>query len=214
MQKAPSKIVYASISFYIKTHSAVIMAEKPKIIAIAIVEIMGKPPEHIEKTLKMYVEKLRKEKKDIKILEEDYAPAEEKKDNIFVTFVELKLEFKDISDVVWFGIDYMPASIEILEPDHFQYSSRDFTHFLNDMQMKHHKVDMIVKQLNAENDKLKRNALNLMRNLIRIMLKDGPKPLAEMAKVAGTSVQSMERFAESMLKEGKLKKDKLMYSLK
>ena len=97
-----------------------------------IIEMLGKPKEHLEKTLKEYIELLKKDK-TIEIIKEDYVEPEEK-DGLFTMFVELETLMKDTKRIVEFCFDYMPSSVEIIEPSNLNYSSNDFSDILNDLQ--------------------------------------------------------------------------------
>ena len=96
-----------------------------------ILEMMGAPKEYIEKTLKDYIEKL---KKDLNIVKEDYEEAKEQ-GKMFSAFCELEIKFKDILELLDFCFEALPSSIEILSPENLSYKSNDFTDFLNDLQL-------------------------------------------------------------------------------
>ena len=101
------------------------MAERIR--AVLILEIMGKPAEHIKKTLSELVDKLGKErgvtiiKKDIRepkrIEPRDKEGKEIKiQQDIFTTFSEVEIEVGDLTDLAMIGFNYMPSHIEIISP--------------------------------------------------------------------------------------------------
>ena len=134
-----------------------------------IVEILGKPKEHVEETLKGYVSGIKKDR-DLVVLGEDYADATEQ-GNMWAKFVELDLVVKGLPKLIGFCFEYMPSSIEILKPDKFLIEQGEMSGFLNDLQGRLHTVDMIAKQLKSENQFIKRNLNKSLTNNIVLLLK-------------------------------------------
>jgi hypothetical protein len=183
-----------------------------KITAQAIVQMMGGPKKHLEDTMRLYLDKIEEDYADIKLTKRYVSPAK-KEGSLFKIFAELTLEIDGIENLVWFCFDYMPSSVEIIKPDEFIYKSHDFTCFINDLQQKLHKVDMALKNISAENQVLKKNGTQLLKNLLTVLLRSGPKDIAWLAKNAGVPEQHATQFLESMIKEGKILKDKGLYRL-
>lgn len=178
-----------------------------RMIARVVIQMLGAPKKHIEDTLKMYVDKIEEEHKDIKILKRYQSKAKLGKDKLFNVFAELELEVRGAEQLVWFCFDYMPASVEILEPETFTYESHEFTNFLNDLQAKLHKTDMAIKGLSAENQVLKKNAMTLVRNIILVQLSSGPSDLKTLSKRAGVPEDHMLAFLKELIQEGKVRKE-------
>lgn len=174
-----------------------------KIIARVIIEMMGAPKEYIEKTLTDYLEKLKKD--GIKIKQEIVEKAKEQGE-LFSTFAELDIEFDKMEDLFGFCFDSMPSSVEILEPEELQVSANDFSNYLNDLQAKLHEVDMVVKTTRAQNAVLDKNAMNVFKNFIKYLCKDG-MTTAEMAKIVGIEERQLQKFVDILLKEEKIKKE-------
>ncbi|GAG41546.1 unnamed protein product, partial [marine sediment metagenome] len=136
----------------------------------AILEVLGKPKEHVEKTIKMLVEKV-KENPEISVLNEKYAEIKPEGKTMFTTFVELEIVVKGITELTKFCFDFMPSSLEIEKPEQFILKNRDISNILNDLQSKLHTVDMVAKTLKAERDFLKRNLNTMLSNTITILIK-------------------------------------------
>jgi len=111
-----------------------------------ILEIAGFPKEHVEQVLKKIVEKIKAEKKVLryKIYEA------EQREKIYSTFTEIEIEFKDMTDLSVFCFDYMPSSIEILEPTELKLVAKDYENMFNDILAKLHNYDMIIKNMKAD----------------------------------------------------------------
>jgi len=188
--------------------------EKPKIVCRAIIEMMGAPKKHIEDTIKLYIGKIKEDYKDIEITNEFISKAKKEKDGkLFNVFAELDLEVFGYENLIWFCFDYMPASIEISEPEELRYSSRNLTDFINDLLAKLHKVDTTLKHLAAENQVLGKNGVTLMKNIIILQLKSGPMTPEGLASGAGTPVEHVQRFLDAMEREGKVRKKGKEYTL-
>ena len=176
-----------------------------------IIEILGRPKEHVEETLKKYIEKI-KEDSDLIILKEDYAEAKQQ-ETMWSTFVELELVVKGVQKMIGFCFDYMPSSIEILKPEQLTFNNRDMIVFLNDLQAKLHNVDMITKQLNAENNFLKRNMQIVIKNTVMILLKTGNNTEEKLAKFTGVNKEELKLIIDKLVEEKKIKKEGDIYVL-
>lgn len=180
---------------------------------VFIIEMLGKPKEHLEKTLKGYIIALKKDKK-IEILKEEYAePEKDKNSELYTMFVELEIIVMGAAKVVEFCFDYLPSSIEILEPTSLTYKNQDFSALLNDLQARLHQIDMALKNSNQENTILKKNSAIFLRNVIYLSLKQEKKDIAKLSKDSGVPEKELEKFLEILIKEKKLKKNKKIYSL-
>src|SRR3989344_3928264 len=85
--------------------------------ARAIIEILGSPEEHVKKTMQMILDKI-KQYPDTKIIKEKMFPAEKMGDkNLWSTFTELDMEVKNVQILTGFCFDFMPSSLEIIEPE-------------------------------------------------------------------------------------------------
>ena len=176
-----------------------------------IIEILGRPKEHVEETLKKYIEKI-KEDSDLIILKEDYAEAKQQ-ETMWSTFVELELVVKGVQKMIGFCFDYMPSSIEILKPEQLTFNNRDMIAFLNDLQAKLHNVDMITKQLNAENNFLKRNMQIVIKNTVMILLKTGNNTEERLGKFTGVHKEELKLILDKLVEEKKIKKEGDVYVL-
>ncbi len=178
-----------------------------------IIEVLGKPKEHVENSLNEYIEKI-KETEDFSVVKEDIAPAKES-DNMFSTFVEMEVVVKSVPILIGFCFDYMPSSIDIIKPEELKMKSKDISNFLNDLQAKLHGIDMIAKKLKNENDFLRRNLNTSLQNAISIILsvkKSASKE--ELMKLTGISEKEIDGFLDLLTKEERIKKEDNLYTLK
>ncbi|MCK5107296.1 MAG: hypothetical protein KAQ83_01075 [Nanoarchaeota archaeon] len=178
-----------------------------------IVEMMGKPQEHLEKTLKEYVDNLKKDK-HIEFINEDYAESEPVEDStMFSTFVELEVLMKDPKKIMDFCFDFMPSSVEIIEPTTLHIKNEDLNSLFNDLQARLHKVDMVAKNANQQNKILSKNGAILVFNSILLALKQGPVTLDELHKLTRVPESELPKFLEKMVADKKVKLANKKYSL-
>jgi hypothetical protein len=188
-----------------------LIAEEAHIRCKIIIEILGKPKEHVEKTLRMYVDKI-KDDSDLTVLNSRFADAQEK-DNLWATFVELELVIKGIQKLIAFCFDYMPSSVEIIKPEEFSMKKSTVENMLNDLQARLHTVDMIVKQQRNENEFLKKNLNKSVSNVILISLASGSLNKEKLSKVTGIHDKELQILLDKLIKENKISKENELYSL-
>ena len=176
-----------------------------------IIEVLGKPKEYIENALKEYINHI-KEDSELVVLHEDYSEIKEQ-DKLWSKFAELELVIKGTAKLISFCFEYMPSSIEVLKPEHLIFTNPELSNFLNDLQARLHDVDMVVKQLKAENDFIKTNVNAILHNTILICLKVANLSLEQLSQVTGVDQKELEIFVEKLLKENKIKKEDNLYSL-
>ncbi|MFC1732739.1 hypothetical protein ACFL6I_20760 [candidate division KSB1 bacterium] len=177
-----------------------------------VIEMLGAPKDYLTKTLRMYMKKI-DQNKDIILLKEKYAKPK-KQEEMFSTFVEVDMLVRNASTLAFFCFDYMPASIEITDPEKFTYNAVDFAAFFNDMLARLHKLDMVIKNLNAKTENLEKNAGLLLRNNLLILMKEEDKSLKELSKGSGIPPDQLERFLEKLIREGWIKEKKDKYTRK
>ena len=182
-----------------------------------IIEVLGKPKEHVEKAIKEYTEHIKKDS-ELVMINEEYSETKEQ-GNLWSQFVELDLVIKGTPKLIGFCFEYMPSSMEIMKPEHLILSNHELASFLNDLQARLHGVDRIVKELKAENDILKTNMNALVQNsILRILevasLSEAKSiSIGQISKFTGIDTEGLEIFMEKLLKENKVKKEDELYSL-
>ncbi|MFT4304905.1 MAG: PCI domain-containing protein [Candidatus Woesearchaeota archaeon] len=180
----------------------------------AIIEILGKPKEHVVKTLNNYINKI-KEDKDFDVEEEHYEEPVEQEDQkgVFSTFSEITFNINDINKLISFCFDYMPSSVEIIEPENFNLSSKHLTDLLNDMQSRLHHTEMLTKKLFEENKAFNSSLNVLTRNLVMLSLGNRSLDISTMSKLIGISEDKLKPFLDKMVEEKRIKFEDNLYSI-
>ena len=176
-----------------------------------IIEVLGKPKEHVERSIKDYVEHIRKDE-DLVILNEEYSDIKEQ-GKLWSQFVELELVIKGTSKLIAFCFDYMPSSLEVLKPEQLIMTNPELSSFLNDLQARLHNVDMAVKQLKTENDFLRMNMNAILHNAVMICLKVSKLNIGQLSQITGVEKKELESFVEKLVKDKKIKKENELYTL-
>lgn len=185
--------------------------EKQHIRCKAIIEVLGKPREHVESTIRKYTEKIGSDQELI-ILKKEFADSKEQGD-LWSTFVELEMVVKGIPKLIGFCFDYMPSSIDILKPEELQITSKNLADLMNDLQARLHGLDMMVKKTDNENTFLKRNMNNIVKNLILVSLTKAALDKEKLSKVTGIKEAELEIFLKELAEEGVIKETEGKYTL-
>jgi len=179
--------------------------EKGQLMGRAIIEMLGAPKEHIEQTLKDYIERIKQENSDIEIIKEEFDEATEQ-GKLFASFVELEIWFKNMASVMNFCMESMPSSIEILEPEKILMNTTDFSGMLNDLQGKVHKIDFSLKALHAENNILKKNNQALVKNIVVVCIRTGNDTIEKIVENTGIDEKHLKPVLDELIERGSIKK--------
>lgn|SRR3989338_1150152 len=176
-----------------------------------LIEMVGKPKEHVEKTLKDYVSQIEKTDK-IKVTKKNFAELKEI-EGLWSTFVELEGYFKGFSTLIGFCFDYMPSSVEVLAPEHMTFTNLASTQMLNDLQSKLHTMDMMLKKLNNENEFMRSNLDLLLKNYITVLLHAKRLTIEQLSDLMGLPKEGLVNYLENLIKQEKIKKEGNEYLL-
>jgi len=156
------------------------MAET-KIKALFIFEVMGRPPEHLKKSLEEYIKKLG-ENKGIKITKKEiHEPKSIEKEGVkdlFTTFSEVEVIVDDLNLIFEITLNMLPAHAEIIEPAELRMKNFDLSSIISNLSIKLHKYDEIAKTITIEKSILIRR-LQEMQEKINNLEKNVKKPKKE-----------------------------------
>ena len=131
--------------------------------AIFIIEIIGKPPEHLVETLENMIKQIDEEKgvsvKHKKVNE----PITMKENQEFYTsFAEIVVEVDEVINLVMLMFKYMPAHIEIISPELIVLSNNNWNDILNEVVRRLHGYDEIARIIQVEKTILEKKLRELM----------------------------------------------------
>ena len=187
------------------------LIEEGQVHISVIFEVVGQPKEHIENTIKAYVETIKTDE-ELTFLNEEYEPAEELDEGLFSVIAEVELVVKNLEKITWLAMNFSPASIEIIEPSKFTIPQKDVTNWINDLLSKLHEIGMVRKSDQGQIDTLIRNFNAMTRNAIILSLSE-PRNVEQIGKKIGMNKEHAEKFLEALIKEKKIKKEKTKYYL-
>lgn len=185
--------------------------EKGHILIRAIFEMVGTPKEHVEKTLKQYVDAI-KEDPDYIFMNEEYAPCEEI-EGLWSTFFESQILVSNFDKLNILCFNLAPASIEILEPEQFTMTHKQLQDWYNDLISKLHETSTSIKSLNSENDLLKLNLNRSIRNCVILALSE-PRTADELTAKVGIDKEHLQPFLDAMVREKAILEEDKKYQVK
>src|SRR3989344_3961367 len=171
----------------------------------AIIEVAGKPKEHVEKSLQEYIQKLRSDDHYL-VTNEDLNEAEERTDQagMWGAFAELELEVATLQDLTTFCLDYMPSMLEIIQPSELKIADKELSNFLSDLQAKLHQVDLVAKAVKMENTSLKKSLSSLIRNYVVFLLTNANLTSEQLSRYTGLSLEALEDFLDQLIDDGRI----------
>ena len=138
------------------------MSSEDKIKAIMILEILGRPPEHLKSSLEDHINKMNSEKgvevTNKKIHEPTQAKENEK---FYTTFAEVEVEVNSISLLTSLMFKYMPANVEVVEPETIALTNNGWGEILSEITRKLHGYDEVARMLQNEKNILEKKLKEL-----------------------------------------------------
>jgi len=131
--------------------------------AVMILEIIGRPAEHLTETLKEIIKKIDEEKgvevKEHKINES--VLIKDQKD-FYSSFAEIEVEVEEILYLAMLIYKYMPAHIEIIEPGLIMLSNNGWSEIFNELTRRLHTYDEVARVLQIEKGLLEKKLRELL----------------------------------------------------
>jgi hypothetical protein len=184
---------------------------KGHILTKVIFEMAGNPKEHVEGTLKKYID-LIKQDPDYIFMNEFMAPCEERDDKVWSTFFESDILVASFDKLDLLCFNMAPASIEVIEPEQFSLTQKQVTDIYTNLIAKLHEVSISNKNFTSENELLKVNLNRAIRNCVILALVE-PKNPDELAAKVGIDKEHLQPFIDAMLKEKTIMQENNKYIL-
>lgn len=180
--------------------------------AIVIFELVGKPKQHIEQTIKAYIENV-KTQEGIICLREEFDETQELEKDVFSTVSEVEILVQNMEKLTWLCLNFTPASVEIVEPQQKTLEQQEITHWLNDLLARLHEIGMIQKNLQGQHQVLVKNFNAMTRNAILLALQQ-TKDIEGIAKQIGMDGEHTKKFLDALIQEGKAREEQGKYYLR
>jgi predicted DNA-binding protein (UPF0251 family) len=119
--------------------------------ALIILEILGKPPEHLNEVLGKIIEQL-KEEKGITIENINYKEPKELKENpnYYTTFAEIEFNAKSVIELTRVLFKYMPAHVEISSPEEIRMTNDGLNEVVMELMRRLHQYEEVTRNLQIE----------------------------------------------------------------
>ena len=167
-------------------------------------ELIGSPKEHIEKTIRGYIDNLKSDSQ-ITIISEEFGKPEKTEGNLWSTYADTEMLINSLEKFVWLCVNFMPASIEIIAPEELSFKEKDLTNWLNDLLAKLHEISHTVRQSNIYKDVVSRGMNALIQNSILLAAEKYHKP-KEIAEKLGIPEEQLQPFFKSLVKNQKIER--------
>ena len=133
--------------------------------AMLILEVLGRPPEHLTETLEDLIGKIDAEPKVSVISKKINEPVlmKDRKD-FYTNFAEIEIEVEEIVQLVMLMFKYMPANVEVISPELIVLSNNGWNEVLNELIRKLHGYEEIARIIQIEK--------TVLENKLRKILED------------------------------------------
>ena len=173
--------------------------EEGAIRVLATFEVAGKPKKHVEETLTTYIDKLKEDEAiDVLNVHREKAVELEDEESFFSAFAEVEMLLAELEDLLHLCINLMPASVEILAPDYFEFEARELQNWNNDLLSRLHEIAQTVRTERQKAAYLNKNIHGLLINFVHVLLVSGPKGKEELARMTGVDAQGMDKLLNDM----------------
>ena len=136
--------------------------------AMLIVEVIGKPPEHLRETLERIIKEINGEK-DVAVIGKKINEAKpmEKQKEFYMNFAEIEVEVKDILNLVILMFKYMPAHIEIISPEAIVLTNTGWNDILNELTRRLHGYDEMARIVQVEKNILEKRLREVLEGEVK-----------------------------------------------
>jgi len=129
--------------------------ETKGVAAILVLEMIGRPPEHMVKTLQKLIKEM-DEEKGVRVIEKKIKEPIEIEDQkgFYSTFAEVEVEAEEIMHIAMLMFKYMPSNVEIIEPELIVLQNNSWNDILNELTRRLHGYDEIARVMQMKNAQL------------------------------------------------------------
>jgi hypothetical protein len=127
------------------------MSSDKQIAVRMIIEVAGRPPEHLTNTLNDIITKI-DEEKGVSVEEKNVHEPVLMKDqkDFYTSFAEVEVKIEEISILSALALKYMPAHIEIIEPELIAFTNNGWNDIFNEFLKRLHHYDEVARAIQTE----------------------------------------------------------------
>lgn len=179
--------------------------ERGGLLCRVICEVLGKPKDYVEETAKLIVGKA-KEINGAELIEYEVVEVIPQ-EKLFSTFAEMQILFKNITVLMGFCFDFMPSSIEVIEPEKFELNNDEFSSWLSELQGKLHQVDMLAKEGSLRSQIHNKNMAKIIRYNMLSHLQNKPLSKKSLHDKVGLDSKGFDLYLSLLIKQGDIIED-------
>jgi len=169
-------------------------------------EIVGNPKEHVETSMRGFINNLKNDA-NIIVLSEELGEPEEVANSkgLWSTYTDTEMLIASLDKLVWLCINFMPSGIEIIAPAELVLKEKELTNWMNDLMAKLHEITVNVRQTNVKDDAVVKGMNALIQNALLLAAEHYHAP-AEIGKKIGIPENQLQPFFDALVKQAKLEK--------
>ena len=131
--------------------------------AIFIIEIIGKPAEHLVETLENMIKQIDEEKGvSVKHKKVNEPVTMKENEEFYTSFAEIVVETDEVINLAMLMFKYMPAHVEIISPELIVLTNNNWNDILNEVIRRLHGYDEIARIIQVEKTILEKKLRELM----------------------------------------------------
>jgi flagellar hook-associated protein FlgK len=122
-----------------------------------ILEIIGKPPEHLRETLDNLIKEIDKENKvNVKRSKINEPKLLKENGDFYTSFAEIEIEVEDIMSLILITFKYMPSYVDIISPEFISLNNNSWNEILNELTRRLHGYDEMARIFQLERVKMQK----------------------------------------------------------
>ncbi len=135
--------------------------------AVLVLEMIGRPPEYLNEAMSKVITNI-DEEKGVEVLSKKINDPVQLKDNkeFFSTFAEVDIKVEEIANLAILMFKYMPAHIEILQPELIALTNNGWSDILSELVRRLHGYDEVARVLDYQNQELKKKIEELTKGKV------------------------------------------------
>lgn len=120
-----------------------------------ILEIIGRPKEHLVQTLEEIISKINSEQ-GVSVSEQKIHEPTLMKDSkeLFITYAEVEVKVEEPILLAVLVFKYMPANIELISPERVIFNNNQFSEILNELTRRLHSYEELARVMQIERQKM------------------------------------------------------------
>jgi len=139
-------------------------SEDFRIRALLIIEVMGRPAEHLTEALNDIVNRIDAEKDTSVITKKINEPLEiENQKGMYSNYAEIEVEVKNPMILSGLMFRYMPAHVEVISPESFYTTNIHYTELMTEITRRLHVYDNVARVLQMEKSIMEKKLAELSK---------------------------------------------------